>query len=85
MHLNLVGATKSGLRADGIHPSWGRGQGDVPQTILETSEKAQSSLRHSTCLGQTPIYILSVSGQCRVVSSGLQARIKVPWEVSPNF
>lgn len=29
------------------YPSWGRGQGDFPQTILETSEKVQSPERQA--------------------------------------
>lgn len=66
------------------YPSWGRGQGDFPQTILETSEKMQSPVRESTCLGQTLIDIPSISGQLRVVSGDLGARTRVPWEANPD-
>lgn len=62
MHLNSVGASKSGLKADGMSELGQRAR-RLLQTILEMGEKAQSP---------------SVSEQLRVVSGGLQARTRVP-------
>lgn len=73
MHLNLVGAAKSGLRADGIPEQQQRARREFSQTILETREEAQSPTRQSTCPGQTlfafPAF-LSSSGWCPVVFRG---------------
>lgn len=52
------------------YPSWGRGQEDFPQTILETSEKAQSPERHAPVRVRLPFAFLAFlgsSGWCQVV------------------
>lgn len=75
------------------HQVWAGGRWHIPagaesngtfHGLFWRLERRHDPQEASTCPGQTPICIPSVSEQLRTVSGGLRVRTRVPWEAGPG-